>query len=312
MTASLSKTDIYTDFQGLSALRTQARTGRDETLREVAGQFEALFIQMMLKSMRDASLGEGLLDNDQTQTYQAMFDKQIAIDLSSGRGIGLSDIIVRQLGGAGIGTRGADVRQEPPIDAPQARTRQSLSGMPVPHETAVKPVVDWTPDTPEAFVTNLWPHAKRTADQLGVKPEALLAQAALETGWGKHMIIGADGRNSNNLFGIKADSRWKGDRVATETIEYRDGLLRKERAHFRAYASTAESFNDYADFLTTNPRYREALDSGADALAFTRALVTAGYATDPEYSTKINQIMGSNRLRDALDEIKEPGLEPLS
>ncbi|MCO6412049.1 MAG: flagellar assembly peptidoglycan hydrolase FlgJ [Thiogranum sp.] len=312
MTASLSKTDVYTDFQGLSALRTQARGGREETLREVAGQFEALFIQMMLKSMRDASLGEGLLDNDQTQTYQAMFDKQIAIDMSSGRGIGLSEMIVRQLGGAGIETRAADARQASPNDIPQARAQQSLSTVPVADEKSVKPAVGWKPDTPEAFVTHLWPHAKRTADQLGVKPEALLAQAALETGWGRHMIIGSDGRNSNNLFGIKADSRWKGGRVATETIEYRDGLVRKERAHFRAYASVAESFSDYAEFLTGNPRYRKALDSGADAREFTRALAAAGYATDPEYSAKIDQIMGSNRFRDALGEIKEPGLAPLS
>jgi peptidoglycan hydrolase FlgJ len=312
MTAPLPKTDVYTDFQGLSALRTQAQAGREETLREVAGQFEALFIQMMLKSMREASLGEGLLDNDQTETYQAMFDKQIAIDMSSGRGIGLSDMIVRQLGGGGIETRAADARHEPANHGPQDRAQQSLSATRVAGERAVKPAVGWASDTPEAFVSHLWPHAKRTADQLGVKPEALLAQAALETGWGKHMISGADGRNSYNLFGIKADSRWKGERVATETIEYRDGLVRKERAHFRAYASVAESFNDYADFLSANPRYREALDSGADALAFTHALAAAGYATDPEYSTKINQIMSSNRFRGVLGEIKEPDPEPLS
>ena len=315
MTASLPKADVYTDFQGLSSLRTQARTDSQETLREVADQFEALFIQMMLKSMRDANLGEGLLDNDQTETYQAMFDKQIAIDLSKGRGIGLADMIVRQLGQSGMAAGATEADDAPSADARSHAERPmslTLGDSVATGKDKIEGTSTWKPATPEAFLRDLWPHAERAAGELGASPEALLAQAALETGWGKHMISGTDGRNSFNLFGIKADSRWQGERVVNETVEYRDGVVRKERAHFRAYASVADSFRDYADFLKSNPRYQEALEAASDAPTYTRALEDAGYATDPEYSRKINQIMGSNRFREALGEIKEGGLKPLS
>jgi flagellar protein FlgJ len=164
---------------------------------------------------------------------------------------------------------------------------------------------DWQPDSPEAFVEELWPHAQRTAQELGTRPELLLAQAALETGWGQHMIRGTDGSNSLNLFGIKADARWQGERAVTETIEFEDGLMRKRRASFRAYASLADSFTDYADFLKANPRYREALHTAADAPAFARALSAAGYATDPDYSGKITRILDGERLRDALSGLKD-------
>jgi flagellar protein FlgJ len=181
-----------------------------------------------------------------------------------------------------------------------------------PLEGKVNAAPDWKPDSPEAFVKELWPHAQRTARDLGTRPELLLAQAALETGWGQHVIRGTDGSNSFNLFGIKADARWQGERAVTETIEFEDGLMRKQHATFRAYASLADSFADYADFLKTNPRYREALNRAADAPSFARALVEAGYATDPDYSGKINRIMDGERLRDALYGIKDSVPEPLS
>jgi flagellar protein FlgJ len=147
---------------------------------------------------------------------------------------------------------------------------------------------------------------------MGIQPEAIIAQAALETGWGKHMIRSPDGRNSFNLFGIKANPQWHGQRVTTETLEFRDGVMSKERDSFRAYQSLEESFSDYADFLTSNPRYKKALETAHDAPAFTRALSEAGYATDPDYSHKINQIMNSERLSSAITQIKEFGLEPLT
>ena len=172
--------------------------------------------------------------------------------------------------------------------------------------------LDWKPDSPETFVKELWPHAQRAARELGTRPELLLAQAALETGWGQHMIRGTDGSNSFNLFGIKADARWQGERAVTETIEFENGLMRKQRASFRAYASLADSFADYADFLKTNPRYRAALNTAADAPSFARALAAAGYATDPEYSGKINRIMDGERLRDALSGVKDSAAQPLS
>jgi len=316
MTAPVTHADVYTDFQGLSELRSRAKDNSEESLREVAGQFEALFIQMMLKSMRDANLGEGLLDNDHTKTYQAMFDKQIAIDLSKNQGLGLAEMMVRQLSRSG-GTAATENELPRPVSPEQ----QVLIGPVRQRATAVLPTAnprqttssaDWNPDSPESFVKELWPHARRTAARLGVKPEALLAQAALETGWGKHMIKGTDGRNSFNMFGIKADARWQGERVTTETVEFRDGLMRKERANFRAYASPEHSFSDYAAFLESNPRYREALDKAGDGASFAHALSEAGYATDPEYARKIKEIMSSPRLLDAVDQIKESGLQPLS
>ena len=338
MNPSIIQTDVYTDIQGLSKLRAQARDNSEETLREVAGQFEALFIQMMLKSMRDANLAEGLLDSQHSKTYQSMYDKQIAIDLSKRQGLGLADMMVRQLSRSagfesgdsavpvspahpgvlkpsqhettlGGKVNSAEGGREGPLEG---KVNSAEGGREGPLEGKVNAVPDWKPDSPEAFVKELWPHAQRTARDLGTRPELLLAQAALETGWGQHVIRGTDGSNSFNLFGIKADARWQGERALTETIEFEDGLMRKQHATFRAYASLADSFSDYADFLKTNPRYREALNRAADAPSFARALAEAGYATDPDYSGKINRIMGGERLRDALSGVKDSVPEPLS
>jgi len=313
MTTPVSHADVYTDFQGLSALRAGARDNSEESLREIAGQFEAIFIQMMLKSMRDANLGEGLMDSDHVKTYQSMFDQQIAIDLSKRNSLGLADMMVQQL------SRTQEGSTEVPTDGvlPQGPVQHALlqetlrrvpeaAGIDSSNRNAVEKTEsrdDWTPASPEAFVKALWPHARRAADELGARPELLISQAALETGWGKHMIRGTDGGNSYNLFGIKADASWQGERAVTETVEFRDGLMRKERATFRAYDSLADSVADYVDFLKSNPRYQEALNAAADAPAFAQALSEAGYATDPDYAGKINRIMDSQRLRDAVGDV---------
>jgi len=310
MNPAIIQTDVYTDIQGLSKLRAQARNNSEETLREVAGQFEALFIQMMLKSMRDANLGEGLLDSQHSRTYQSMYDKQIAIDLSKQQGLGLADMMLRQLSRS-AGFESGDSTAAAPAGSSQPGLPKPAQGNITPAEK-VNAAPDWKPDSPETFVRELWPHAQRAARDLGTRPELLLAQAALETGWGQHVIRGTDGNNSFNLFGIKADARWQGERALTETIEFEDGVMRKQHATFRAYASPADSFADYADFLQSNPRYREALNRAADAPSFARALAEAGYATDPDYSEKINRIMDGERLRDALSGIKDSVPEPLS
>jgi len=312
MTSPVARNDVYTDFEGLSELRSRARTNSEDTLHEVAGQFEALFIQMMLKSMRDAGLGEGLLDSEHTKTYQAMFDKQISIDLSKRQGLGLAEMMVRQLSRAGGDNGGHQPQAAPQSPISQALVR-SAAGVAVPAHSRAAPApnTDWSPDSPQAFVTELWPHAEHTARKLRVAPEALIAQAALETGWGKHVMSRPDGHSSFNLFGIKADTRWTGERVSSETIEFRDGLMRKERATFRAYASLAEGFADYADFLQSNPRYQEALNKASDAGGFAQALAAAGYATDPEYASKIKQIINGEQLRRTVTGIKESGTEPL-
>jgi len=320
VTQGILTTDVYTDFQGIHALRNQVKTDGDseETLRAVAEQFEALFLQMMLKSMRDASLGDGMLDNEHTKTYQAMFDKQISIEMSQGEGIGLAEMMVQQLrqqGGEGSVEKTGEAvpasLQNTTVMPAKPRFHMPPVNMVNEIPEAKRQPDDWTPSSPKEFVKKLWPHAKRAADELGARPEMLLAQAALETGWGKHMIRSTDGSNSFNLFGIKASADWQGARATTETIEFRDGLMRRERAQFRAYASADESFSDYVDFLKRNPRYRDALRQADDAPAFTRALSEAGYATDPDYSSKINRIMNSEPLREVLSSPGEAVREPL-
>lgn len=316
MTSPVLHTDVYTDFKGLAELRSRAGDNSEETLRQVAGQFEALFIQMMLKSMRDAGLGEGLMDSEQTKTYQSMYDQQLALDMGRKQGLGLAEMMVQQLRRADTASAGLaadDSTGDVPLKFDTQDRVPRAQHMPQPLSVqSGQAVHDWQPASREVFVRELWPHAQRAAQELGTRPEALIAQAALETGWGKHMIRGADGQNSFNLFGIKADTRWQGQRAVADTVEFREGLMRRERAAFRAYPSPAESFADYADFLQSNPRYREALQAGEDGQAFVQALSAAGYATDPNYASKINRIMESEALRSAVPGFSGTAAEPLS
>ena len=315
MTASLDSV-AYADLQGLAQLRNQVRAEGDdrspETLRRVAGQFEALFVQMMLKNMRDSSLSEGLLDSDQTKFYQGMFDQQIATEMTKGQGLGLADMLIRQLGGdsaAAAGTRAPTMAD--PFAGSVAPRRRAATMPYIGHADAVNTQGTastsgpadlqrhWRPDSREAFVNELWPHAERAARQLGVDPRVLIAQAALETGWGQHVMQRGDGVSSHNLFGIKADSRWTGDQVSARTMEFRDGFLQREQAAFRAYASPAQSIADYADFISGNPRYRDAVGS-ADPGRYADELQRAGYATDPAYAQKIMGIFNSDPFQQAV------------
>lgn len=287
---------IYTDFQGLTDLKREARRESSSALREVAEQFEAMFLRMLLKNMREASLGDGLFDSDQTRFYQDMFDQQLSIHLARGRGLGIADMLERQLGGKGL----------PPAGRSEADKAVPASGLepgalpvrhePLPSASESAPEPSPTFESREDFVRTLWPHAERVGRELGVKPEVLLAQAALETGWGRHVITAPDGRSSHNLFNIKADGRWNGERMMVSTLEYQDGVAVRQRASFRAYGSYAESFTDYADFLRSNPRYREALRQAGNAEAFVNELQRAGYATDPKYAEKISMILNSDVL----------------
>lgn len=310
MTLSASHhADVYTDFQGLTKLRTEARKESPEALREAARQFEALFLQMMLKSMREANLGEGIMDNDQSRLYQGMYDQQIGLELSKGRGLGLAEVLARQLGdrspqpAADLATR-LDQHARVMSRMPPQAAAETASPSPTPAATEAVPAaraVDgpWRPESPEAFVQELWPHAERAAAELGTRPEVLVAQSALETGWGRSVMHHADGRPSYNLFGIKADARWDGDKVYSRTMEFRDGVMQRERAAFRSYESLAEGFQDYVAFLKENPRYRQALEAAQDGPAYVRELQKAGYATDPDYADKINAIMDGLQLADA-------------
>ena len=310
MTASLDPV-AYADLQGLAQLRNQVRAEGDdrspETLRKVAGQFEALFVQMMLKNMRDSSLNEGLLESDQTKFYQGMFDQQIATEMTKGRGLGLADMLIRQLGGAAPTTpSGPQQAFADPFAGPvvprRSGTAASENSAPAASEGASSEIVPQRrPETREEFVRGLWPHAERAAQKLGVDPRVLIAQAALETGWGQHVMPRGDGRSSHNLFGIKADGRWSGEQVSARTMEFRDGFLQREQAAFRAYASPAQSMADYAEFIRGNPRYGSALGS-ADPGGYANELQRAGYATDPDYAKKIMSIFNGEEFQQAVAE----------
>ena len=291
---------VYTDFEGLAALRAKARDDQHAALDQVARQFESLFLQMMLKSMRDASFGGGLLDSKQSEFYREMYDDQIAVDMTQKNGIGLADVLKRQLGG-GIAPAYEGLAPRDYIGMPIARVAAANQVAPKVEElptvsAAAAVVLDGTPDD---FLQKLWPMAEQAAAELDLAPEALLAQAALETGWGRHVMRHGGGDSSHNLFGIKADSRWNGDAVPVSTLEYRDGVALKTRANFRSYTSYADSFKDYVDFLHSNPRYRDALKNTDDPTAFFAALQEAGYATDPNYAQKVLKVLDSEAIEKA-------------
>lgn len=304
---------VYNDFSGLAELR--ARAGRDspEAARETARQFEALFVQMMLKSMRDANAAFG--DGSTDTTYQDMFDQQIALELTRRQGIGLADVLMRQFGlDAGNPTAAPAPSSGLPAMTP-ARLMQfqapaaAIAG-PTPHGR--DPAADWRPENPEQFLRDIWPHAERAARRLGVDARAIAAQVALETGWGQKVVRDGNGISGNNLFNIKADSRWSGARVTVNTLEFEDGLPQLRQAQFRAYGSVAESFEDYVRFLSDNPRYADALRRGPSADGFVQSLQEAGYATDPRYAEKLRAIMDSPRFNETLAGLKKPGELPIS
>lgn len=326
MSSPIQTANVYTDLHGLSAMGRAAGENSSEDLRFVAQQFEALFLQMMLKSTHGLNEEDGLFEGEQTEFYQDWYDKQLAIHLSTGKGIGIADMLVEQLKQQKLFSANPQaVLQD---NALQDKKASSVT-FPVPEVTVAAPAVasvaaaekiqqavSETPETkisepkspqlgtPESFVRHLLPYAETAAKQLGVEPEFLLAQAALETGWGKYVNKSANGDNSHNLFNIKADHRWQGDSVNVATLEYRDGLARRENARFRAYDSYRESFQDYVDFIQAGGRYQDALAVAHDGPAYTRELARAGYATDPEYSSKIIGIVEGEPFNKALRSVK--------
>lgn len=300
MTIGATKGDVYTDFKGLAELRLNGAANREETLHAVGRQFEALFIQMMLKSMRDAAPGDPLLGSGGEDMYREMFDKQISLSLAAKGSLGLAEAMVRQLQQQAAAPPPAAPAREmalPPrrssaIDgvtpSPAAASAIDAPARPAAERAAVARA---SFATPAEFVATLRPAAEAAARELGVDPRVLIAQAALETGWGRSVIQHGDGQSSHNLFNIKADGRWQGPSVNVATLEYRDGVAQKERAAFRAYGSFGESFADYVDFIKSQPRYREALAQAGDPARYLAALQDAGYATDPRYAAKIGAIL---------------------
>jgi len=291
---------VYHSFSGFEQMRAQARDGDSEALSGAAKQFESVFVQMMLKAMRDTVPDGGLFGSEQSDFYEGMFDQQISLNIANGKGIGLAEVIERQLSKTNAGAAsGFDAA----TDSERTDGQQALFKTPVRSSfTALgspgrPPVIDqqhlsspavgnWVPASPQAFADELRPYAQRAAAKLGVSENLLIAQAALETGWGQKVTPRSDGSSSFNLFGIKANASWQGDKASTATLEYRDGIARRERAEFRAYASLEQSFDDYVRFVSEQPRYNNALNASDDK-SFVEALQHSGYATDPIYAEKI-------------------------
>ena len=316
----VQQAQVYTDFQGLNAMKAQARTDKKAALEQVAKQFEGLFLQEMLKSMRKAgeAFAEGnYLNSNEANTYRDMFDSQVSLSMAGGTGTGLAEALVRQLsqqipgmdsgGGKLAGHKSTLADYDRSLPAISRELPEQLSevnkisravdagkkaeaGSPATEDNNVGALPE-TFESAEHFVTELMPVAEKVAKESGIDPKLMVAQAALETGWGRHMIEGDGNEPSFNLFGIKADSRWSGDAVTITTTEFRGGVPMKERADFRAYDDYEASFRDYVDFLQSNPRYRDVLSSADQPEVFADKLQEAGYATDPEYGSKIRSIM---------------------
>lgn len=271
--------ELYHDLQGLESVK---RMDRDQSVAEVARQFEALLLQSMVASMRAAGdvLGEGgPFDSGEARFYRDMLDQQLTMDLSRRGGIGLAAVIQRQLDP----TAALDEVRPAPAVVPVRAAAATPSAPPIEADPA--------DEGRSGFVSRLQPLAERTAAELGVSAELLLSQAALETGWGRQVLRDGGGRSSNNLFNIKAGSDWQGPVVTVPTLEYRDGVAVREWAAFRAYDSPEASFSDYAELVRSNPRYRQALAAAGDDRRYIEELAAAGYATDPDYADKVMGVL---------------------
>jgi flagellar protein FlgJ len=299
------------DVKDMGSLRQGARAGTAEATKAAATQFEAMFVNMMLKTMRDASPQDGLTNSEQTKMLGGMLDQQTSQNIAK-KGIGLADMLVRQLskndtqalavGGAGDSADGANAGSfagmASLMDAKLQKAIAAAGGTAKAEATTTAATTTATPrrsgsQAPHvvSFQDKLTAHAEEASAATGIPAKFMLGQAALESGWGKREIKGRDGTNSNNLFGIKATADWKGKVVEATTTEYVNGKAQTKVERFRAYDSYADSFKDYARLITENPRYEKVLASAGDASAFAQGLQKAGYATDPQYANKLTSII---------------------
>lgn len=284
---SLSGMDVgglAIDGQNLDRLKLQSKQAPDQALKTVAKQFETVFLNMMLKSMREATPQDGVFDSEQTKMFTGMLDQQLAQSMAD-RGVGLADVMVRQLS-----TESRVLSTEQPALSTQ------YSALVTQHSPLSTQYSALSTDIQQAFVDRMRPHAEAASRSTGIPAHLIMGQAALESGWGKREIMNADGSNSFNLFGIKANKGWNGKVAEVTTTEYHNGVASKQVESFRAYGSYTEAFQDYAKFLGDDPRYAGVLEQ-SDAKAFAQALQKAGYATDPRYADKLAGVIGSVRVR---------------
>jgi len=307
---------VYTELNQLQKLKSKSNRDDPEALKKIAKDFEQIFLSMMLKSMRDANAvlsKDNFLNSTQVQFFEEMRDEQLSLEMAHEGGIGLADVLVKQLSGT--------LKKVPDSLDPEALSDRAeskpLSMERFKHPVTASPLAELQSflnsaeqqrnfaadnsggkilplperfDNPEQFVTALKPLAEKAARELGVEPRVLIAQAALETGWGKHISRDEAGQNSYNLFNIKADQRWSGARLSLNTTEYRNGVAQAEHASFRQYGSYQQSFDDYVSFVKQSPRYQQALAQADNPRGYLDSLQNAGYATDPRYADKVYEI----------------------
>jgi flagellar protein FlgJ len=271
--STLPTTGLAGDAQSLAALRTRANADPKTAVREVAKQFEALFMQELMKSMRAATLSSGMLDNEGSKLGTDLLDQQFATQMTGLPG-GLSGAIERQL------QRQMGMASDPTA-LPAADPLRSERAVRIPDRSAA------------GFVQQHTQAAQAAESATGIPAAFMIGQAAHESGWGRREIRHADGTPSHNLFGIKAGADWKGPVAETVTTEFVDGRAVKTVAKFRAYASHAESFADYARLMKNSPRYQQVLAQAQDAGSFASGLQRAGYATDPAYADKLTRVINT-------------------
>lgn len=313
------------DTKGLGDLKQSAKAGSPEALKGAATQFESMFINMMMKSMRAATPQDGPMDSQETKTFTSMLDQQMSQKLAK-RGVGLADVLVRQLNtqtqgqaalaqqlsdpmsqqalaiggeqGAGAAAGSSDAimssldalragRSADTLSTDRPASTSSASGV----GSAASSTSAGKPAHVRAFQDKMADAAEEAEAATGVPAKFMLGQAALETGWGRRVIRNQDGSSSNNLFGIKAGPGWKGKVATAVTTEYVNGQPHQRVEKFRAYDSHADAFKDYAKMLSNNPRYEKVLNHGGDAATFAHGLQRAGYATDPQYAAKLSRII---------------------
>jgi len=284
-----SAQSLAADTRSLDALKRTARSDPNAALKQAATQFEALFMQMVLKSMRDAMPKSGMFDSNATDTYTSMLDQQLAGRIAA-NGTGLADVIARQLARQMPGKEAAlPVDRKPGL--PSAAIKQAPAPAAPAHTQDDARLPIGARSIERAFVTRVWDHARAAESATGVPARFIVAQAALESGWGKHEIRDASGFPSFNLFGIKAGSNWRGRTVDVATTEYENGAPRRVVEKFRAYTNYSEAFRDWAQMIGNNPRYAQVLQQGRDVRGFAFGLQRAGYATDPAYGEKLTRVI---------------------
>ncbi len=292
-------------------LRTKIRNDPQAGLKQAAQQFEGMLLQMMLKSMRDATPQDGLMDSDQTRFFTSIMDKQLAQNLSAQGKLGFAKMIEQQLGrNMATGTpadpaASLEALQQSLIQRQAASSAGFVPGTgaermrSAPVDTSFSALPLTTGGSGSEFVNRIWPHAVEAASAIGVPPQFLVAHSALESGWGKSEIRAPDGSPTYNLFGVKAGRSWQGPSVEVQTTEYVNGVAQSSSEKFRVYGSYAESFRDYADLLRNNSRFSSVLGQ-QDGTQFARSLQQSGYATDPMYADKLSRIINGTTLRQAL------------